>query len=252
MVLLGLGMGRRLHARHPGRDQRRLPTRRRGRRGGRQRRDAGRQLPRRRGPEQHRGRRHPRTTCSPATPEPRSSTATPPRPAGWPPPLAVVVILVVTGLTQRSASASEPARLDHDHGTERREQHDDRRAQPHDRPRHRQGRRRRGSSPRSSAWPRPTSYGPFRVLDARQRGVPRLRRRPRRAATAQHYAFLVGRRRSSTRSTQRIVDRGLHLLGRPVPPRARARSTPTTAAAASTGTAPDGHNLEIITVPYGG
>ena len=70
------------------------------------------------------------------------------------------------------------------------------------------------------------------------------------AVQPQHYAFLVGDDEFDA-ILGRIKERGTDLLGRPVPPRA-GRINHNDGGSGVYWEDPDGHNLEIITVPYGG
>jgi hypothetical protein len=95
----------------------------------------------------------------------------------------------------------------------------------------------------------PTSYGPFRVLTlangvsldfADDHGVPH----------PQHYAFLVTDVEFDA-IRQRIVDRGLTFWADPFHRREDEINT-NDGGRGLYWEGPDGHNLEIITVPYGG
>jgi hypothetical protein len=95
----------------------------------------------------------------------------------------------------------------------------------------------------------PTSYGPFRVLTlangvsldfADDHGVPH----------PQHYAFLVTDAEFDA-IRQRIVDRGLTFWADPFHRREDEINT-NDGGRGLYWEGPDGHNLEIITVPYGG
>jgi hypothetical protein len=95
----------------------------------------------------------------------------------------------------------------------------------------------------------PTSYGPFRVLTlandvsldfADDHGRP----------DAQHYAFLVDEEEFDA-IQQRIVDRGLTFWADPFHRRPDEINT-NDGGRGLYWDGPDGHNLEIITVPYGG
>jgi catechol 2,3-dioxygenase-like lactoylglutathione lyase family enzyme len=97
--------------------------------------------------------------------------------------------------------------------------------------------------------PEPTTYGPFVVVQVDNDvsldfdddwGVPQ----------SQHYAFLVGEEEFD-RIRDRIVERGLTYWADP------SHRTPDQVNTNDGGRGlywedPDGHNLEIITVPYGG
>ena len=87
----------------------------------------------------------------------------------------------------------------------------------------------------------PTTYGPFRVLDfADDHGEP----------DHQHYAFLVSEQEFDP-IHQRIVDRGLTFWADPFHRREGEINTNDGGRGLYWEDA-DGHNLEIITVPYGG
>jgi glyoxalase/bleomycin resistance protein/dioxygenase superfamily protein len=95
----------------------------------------------------------------------------------------------------------------------------------------------------------PTSYGPFRVLTlangvsldfADDHGTPH----------SQHYAFMVSDE-EFTAIHQRIVDRGLPFWADPFHRREGEINT-NDGGRGLYWNGPDGHNLEIITVPYGG
>jgi len=95
----------------------------------------------------------------------------------------------------------------------------------------------------------PTSYGPFRVLMldndvsldfADDHGAP----------DHQHYAFLVSEEEFGA-IHQRIVERGLTFWADPFHRREGEINT-NDGGRGLYWDSPDGHNLEIITVPYGG
>jgi catechol 2,3-dioxygenase-like lactoylglutathione lyase family enzyme len=95
----------------------------------------------------------------------------------------------------------------------------------------------------------PTSYGPFRVLTlangvsldfADDHGTPH----------SQHYAFLVDEQEFDAIHA-RIVDRGMRFWADPSHRRVGEVNT-NDGGRGLYWEGPDGHNLEIITVPYGG
>jgi hypothetical protein len=96
---------------------------------------------------------------------------------------------------------------------------------------------------------KPTSYGPFRVLTLAN-GVSLDFADDHGEPHPQHYAFLVGDDEFAA-IQQRIVDRGLHFWADPF----HRREGEINRGDGGRGLyweGPDGHNLEIITVPYGG
>jgi hypothetical protein len=96
---------------------------------------------------------------------------------------------------------------------------------------------------------KPTSYGPFRVLTLAN-GVSLDFADDHGEPHPQHYAFLVGDDEFAA-IQQRIVDRGLNFWADPF----HRREGEINRGDGGRGLyweGPDGHNLEIITVPYGG
>jgi hypothetical protein len=96
---------------------------------------------------------------------------------------------------------------------------------------------------------KPTSYGPFRVLTLAN-GVSLDFADDHGEPHPQHYAFLVGDDEFAA-IQQRIVDRGLTFWADPF----HRREGEINRGDGGRGLyweGPDGHNLEIITVPYGG
>ena len=97
----------------------------------------------------------------------------------------------------------------------------------------------------------PRRYGAVPRGGARQRRDDRLPRLPvATRSSAIHYAFLVTEAEFDE-IFGRIKERGLDYWADPHKQQPGEINT-TTAGAASTGTHPDGHFLEILTVPYGG
>ncbi len=95
----------------------------------------------------------------------------------------------------------------------------------------------------------PTSYGPFRVL-ALANGVSLDFADDHGAPDGQHYAFLVGAEDFDA-IRQRIVARGWTFWADPSHRRPGEINT-NDGGRGLYWEGPDGHNLEIITVPYGG
>jgi len=95
----------------------------------------------------------------------------------------------------------------------------------------------------------PTSYGPFRVLTLAN-GVSLDFADDHGAPDGQHYAFLVGAEEFDA-IHQRIVDRGWTFWADPFHQRPGEINT-NDGGRGLYWEGPDGHNLEIITVPYGG
>jgi catechol 2,3-dioxygenase-like lactoylglutathione lyase family enzyme len=95
----------------------------------------------------------------------------------------------------------------------------------------------------------PTTYGPFRVLELGN-GVSLDFADDHGAPDGQHYAFLVDDDEFDA-IRQRIVDCGLDFWADPFHRRPRAINTNDGGRGLYWSDA-DGHNLEIITVPYGG
>ena len=96
---------------------------------------------------------------------------------------------------------------------------------------------------------KPTSYGPFRVLTLAN-GVSLDFADDHGEPHPQHYAFLVGDDEFAA-IQQRIIDRGLTFWADPF----HRREGEINRGDGGRGLyweGPDGHNLEIITVPYGG
>jgi hypothetical protein len=95
----------------------------------------------------------------------------------------------------------------------------------------------------------PTSYGPFRVLPLAN-GVSLDFADDHGAPDHQHYAFLVGEEEFDA-IHQRIVDRGLTYWADPFH-RQEGQINTNDGGRGLYWDSLDGHNLEIITVPYGG
>jgi hypothetical protein len=95
----------------------------------------------------------------------------------------------------------------------------------------------------------PTSYGPFRVLTL-SNGVSLDFADQLGAPDGQHYAFLVSDE-DFTAIQQRIVDRGWSFWADPMHEQ-EGRINTNDGGRGLYWDGPDGHNLEIITVPYGG
>ena len=95
----------------------------------------------------------------------------------------------------------------------------------------------------------PTSYGPFRVLTLAN-GVSLDFADDHGAPHPQHYAFMVGDD-EFTAIQRRIVDRSLPFWADPFHRREGEINT-NDGGRGLYWEGPDGHNLEIITVPYGG
>ena len=95
----------------------------------------------------------------------------------------------------------------------------------------------------------PTTYGPFRVLELAN-GVSLDFADDHGAPDGQHYAFLVDEDEFDA-IQQRIVDRGLDFWADPSHRRPGEINTNDGGRGLYWSDA-DGHNLEIITVPYGG
>ena len=95
----------------------------------------------------------------------------------------------------------------------------------------------------------PTSYGPFQVLTLAN-GVSLDFADDHGAPHPQHYAFLVGKDEFAN-IQERIVDRGLTFWADPFHRREGEINT-NDGGRGLYWEGPDGHNLEIITVPYGG
>jgi catechol 2,3-dioxygenase-like lactoylglutathione lyase family enzyme len=95
----------------------------------------------------------------------------------------------------------------------------------------------------------PTSYGPFRVLTL-SNGVSLDFADDPGAPDGQHYAFLVSEEEFDA-IRQRIVDRGWPYWADPFHRREGQVNTDD-GGRGLYWEGPDGHNLEIITVPYGG
>jgi hypothetical protein len=96
---------------------------------------------------------------------------------------------------------------------------------------------------------KPTSYGPFRVLTMAN-GVSLDFADDHGEPDGQHYAFLVDDD-EFTAIQQRIVARGLTFWADPFHRRPDEINT-NDGGRGLYWEGPDGHNLEIITVPYGG
>jgi hypothetical protein len=97
--------------------------------------------------------------------------------------------------------------------------------------------------------PPPTSFGPFRVLTLAN-GVSLDFADDHGAPDRQHYAFLVSEEDFDA-IQQRIVDRGWPFWADPFHRREGEINT-NDGGRGLYWEGPDGHNLEIITVPYGG
>jgi hypothetical protein len=95
----------------------------------------------------------------------------------------------------------------------------------------------------------PTSYGPFRVLTLAN-GVSLDFADDHGRPDGQHYAFLVSAEEFEA-IRQRIVDRGWPYWADPFHRREGEINT-NDGGRGLYWEGPDGHNLEIITVPYGG
>jgi catechol 2,3-dioxygenase-like lactoylglutathione lyase family enzyme len=95
----------------------------------------------------------------------------------------------------------------------------------------------------------PTAYGPFRVLEL-SNGVSLDFADDHGAPDGQHYAFLVDDDEFDA-IQQRIVERGLDFWADPFHRRLGEINTNDGGRGLYWSDA-DGHNLEIITVPYGG
>ena len=95
----------------------------------------------------------------------------------------------------------------------------------------------------------PTTYGPFRVLEL-SNGVSLDFADDHGAPDGQHYAFLVDDRAFDA-IRHRIVDRGLDFWADPFHRRPGEINT-NDGGRGLYWSDRDGHNLEIITVPYGG
>jgi hypothetical protein len=95
----------------------------------------------------------------------------------------------------------------------------------------------------------PTTYGPFAVLTLAN-GVSLDFADDHGAPHGQHYAFLVGEAEFDE-IEQRIVERGLTYWADPFHRREGEINT-NDGGRGLYWEGPDGHNLEIITVPYGG
>jgi len=95
----------------------------------------------------------------------------------------------------------------------------------------------------------PTSYGPFRVLTLAN-GVSLDFADDHGRPHAQHYAFLVDEEEFDA-VQRRIVDRGLTFWADPFHRRPGEINT-NDGGRGLYWKGPDGHNLEVITVPYGG
>jgi hypothetical protein len=95
----------------------------------------------------------------------------------------------------------------------------------------------------------PTSFGPFRVLTLAN-GVSLDFADDHGRPHSQHYAFLVAEAEFDT-IRQRIVGRGLTFWADPFHRREGEINT-NDGGRGLYWEGPDGHNLEIITVPYGG
>jgi len=96
---------------------------------------------------------------------------------------------------------------------------------------------------------KPTSYGPFRVLTLAN-GVSLDFADDHGAPDGQHYAFLVGDD-EFTAIQERIIARGLTFWADPFHRREGEINT-NDGGRGLYWEGPDGHNLEVITVPYGG
>jgi catechol 2,3-dioxygenase-like lactoylglutathione lyase family enzyme len=95
----------------------------------------------------------------------------------------------------------------------------------------------------------PTTYGPFRVVSLAN-GVSLDFADDHGTPDAQHYAFMVSDG-EFTAIQQRIVDRGRTFWADPFHRREGEVNT-NDGGRGLYWEGPDGHNLEIITVPYGG
>jgi hypothetical protein len=95
----------------------------------------------------------------------------------------------------------------------------------------------------------PTTYGPFRVLTLAN-GVSLDFADDHGTPDSQHYAFMVSGE-EFTAIQQRIVDRGRTFWADPFHRREGEVNT-NDGGRGLYWEGPDGHNLEIITVPYGG
>ena len=106
------------------------------------------------------------------------------------------------------------------------------------------------STPSCSASRRPTAYGPFLVVQLDNQRLAGLPPRPARGAPA---ALRVPRVRGRVRDEifGRIQERGLEYWADPFQQAARARSTTNDGGRGVYWEDPNGHNLEIITRPYG-
>ncbi|MBO0844591.1 MAG: VOC family protein [Nocardioides sp.] len=96
---------------------------------------------------------------------------------------------------------------------------------------------------------KPTSYGPFQVL-ALANGVSLDFADDHGQPDHQHYAFLVGEEEFDA-IQQRIIERGLTFWADPSHRREGEINT-NDGGRGLYWNGPDDHNLEIITVPYGG
>ena len=96
---------------------------------------------------------------------------------------------------------------------------------------------------------KPASYGPFRVLTLAN-GVSLDFADDHGAPDGQHYAFMVSEEEFDA-IRQRIVGRGLTFWADPAHRREGEINT-NDGGRGLYWNGPDGHNLEIITVPYGG
>jgi catechol 2,3-dioxygenase-like lactoylglutathione lyase family enzyme len=96
---------------------------------------------------------------------------------------------------------------------------------------------------------KPASYGPFRILTLAN-GVSLDFADDHGAPDGQHYAFLVGDE-EFTAIQERIIARGLTFWADPFHRREGEINT-NDGGRGLYWEGPDGHNLEIITVPYGG
>ena len=95
----------------------------------------------------------------------------------------------------------------------------------------------------------PTTYGPFRVLTLAN-GVSLDFADDHGTPDHQHYAFLVGESEFDA-IRERIVERGLTYWADPFH-RQEGRVNTADGGRGLYWEGPDGHHLEIITVPYGG
>ena len=98
--------------------------------------------------------------------------------------------------------------------------------------------------------PEPTTYGPFAGRPGRQRRLPRRRRRPRPAPHSQHYAFLVTEEEFDA-IHGRTQERGLDWWADPFE-RRPGEINHEDGGRGLYWHDPNGHKLEILTVPYGG